>query len=162
MTVQQALEICQLYHTNSGHQGKKVLVKLLSLIEDPTKRPSMEHIKLFFCSSCAMAKSKKPPQRQAHPSKTTECQFLPGESLYIDGSGAYKFPTISNATQHFIVVDEASRAKFAFPTANKKASTLLAHIQQLHATWQVKPRKIRVDQEFARSKEIQTDRKSVV
>jgi len=54
------------------------------LILDQTKRPSAEHIKMFKCQDCILAKSKKPPQRKTHPPNDTECGYLPGESYHID------------------------------------------------------------------------------
>lgn len=155
LTLEQALELCQLYHSKSGHQNKKILLGLLETITDPTMRPSPEHVKRFKCGACEMAKSKKPPQRATHPSTKTECGYAPGESFFVDGSGAYKFATISKATQHFIIIDESSRAKFAVPTTNKKVATLIVCLEKIQAQWHVPIKKIRTDQEYSRTKELQ-------
>ena len=79
-------------------------------------RPSDAHIREFVCTSCAMAKSKKPPQKKTHPPKVWVSPYSPGEHLYIDGSGSYNFKTLDGSTQHFIITCAVSHAKFCLPS----------------------------------------------
>ena len=156
LTTEEAMRICKHHHEANHHAGgRKALQRILyAAIPDKAYRPSTRHIQQFICGSCALAKSKVPDQRKTHPPSTSPSSFLPGEFLYVDGSGAYNFETIGNNTQHFIVTCDASHAKFAFPTKDKKPSTLLSQLQPLQSHWGTKIRKIRTDQEFARSKEV--------
>ena len=155
LTLQEALRICRDYHESHHHCGKDKLKTILyEAIPDATLRPHSRHIKEFVCGPCAMAKSHVPPQRKTHPLTPSPEGFLPGEFLFVDGSGAYKFPTLDNTTQHFIVTCATSHAKFAFPTADKSPSTLLEVLKTLENHWQTKIRKIRTDQEYSKSIEI--------
>jgi hypothetical protein len=152
LTPQEAHEICKFYHSTNNHGSQRQLTKILRQhISNQAYRPSSQHIKQFICGPCAMAKSKLPPQRQTHPSTQTPTKFNPGESFYVDGSGSYNFVTRDGSTQHFIIADEASHAKFSFPTKDKKPETLIALLRNLRANWRVKTLKIRTDQEFSRS-----------
>jgi hypothetical protein len=137
-----------------GHCNKELLQAVLRMIQDPAKRPSADHIKLFKCQECILAKSKKPPQRKTHPPSDTECGYCPGESLHVDGSGSPKFETADKSTQHFIIVDECSRANLVFPTIDKKPSTLIKTLKDIQAAWQTPIKKIRTDNEFAKDKDV--------
>jgi hypothetical protein len=128
---------------------------LRKAIPDETRGPSNKHVKEFVCLVCAMARSKAPPSSSAHPT-TLHDTYQPGEFLYIDGSGAYKFRTLDQSTQHLIVADHASHARFAFPTVDKKAVTVLNEIKKLQSHWGTKITKLRMDGEFSRTLEFQT------
>jgi hypothetical protein len=158
LSIVEAHKICQTYHDANDHCGGKTWLKnfLYKTIPDQAHRPSSAHIQSFVCGPCALAKSKIPPQRKTHPPTVSEDGFQPGESLFVDGSGAYNFPTEDGSTQHFIVVDQASHAKFVFPTADKSCASLITVLRDLQSNWRVKIRKIRTDQEFARAHEFRT------
>ena len=160
LTQSQAHDIIHTYHSASNHPSKSdLLVLLRQEIKDPSRRPSKEHIETFVCADCVMAKSKKPPQRTTHPSRfesaRADSSYAPGESLHVDGSGAFKFETIDNSTQYFIIVDESSHAKFSFPTSDKRPATLVECLKELQAAWQTPIRKIRTDTEFSKDKDLQ-------
>ena len=156
LTTEQAMRICQQHHEANHHVGgRKVLQRILyAAIPDKEYRPSTRHIQQFVCGPCAMAKSRAPAETKTHPSSPSPSGFLPGEFLYVDGSGAYNFNTVGHSTQHFIITCDASHAKLAIPTADKKPSTLISHLKTIQSHWGVKIKKIRTDQEFARSKEV--------
>lgn len=153
LSLEAALKICQKYHDATDHKcGKTSLKKILyEAIPEQQLRPSSEHLKHFVCGTCEMANSRLPPQRKTHPPTPSSGQFRPGESLFVDGSGAYKFDTADGYTQHFIVVCETSHAKFVFPATDKTPEKLITHLRDLQSNWQTKIKKIRVDQEYARS-----------
>lgn len=159
LTAAQAMDICQRAHDHHFHCSRQFLRKILrDTISDPAHRPSNRHIKEFLCSVCAMARSKAPPASTAHPPSQRLGDYAPGEFLYIDGSGAYNFPqpTLCGSTQHVVIADRVSHGKFALPTADKRAVTVLATIRKLQSHWGPKIKVIRLDQEFARTKEFQT------
>jgi hypothetical protein len=150
------MEICQHYHDINHHIPKATLRAILrKAILDETQGLSNKHVKEFVCSVCAMARSKALPSSSAHPT-TLHDTYQPGEFLYIDGSGAYKFLTLDQSTQHLIIVDHASHARFAFPTADKKAVTVLNEIKKLQSHWGTKITKLRMDGKFSRTLEFQT------
>jgi len=105
LSQEEALALCKKVHSIAGHCSKAMLQALLCLVKDPTKRQSADHIKLFVCPDCAMAKLKKLAQCQTHPSRDKACEFLPGKFLHVDGSGTFKFLTIDKSTPYFIIVD---------------------------------------------------------
>lgn len=152
------MRICQQHHEANHHVGgRKALQRILyAAIPDKAFRPSTRHIQQFVCGPCAMAKSKAPAEKKTHPLTSSPSGYSPGEFLYVDGSGAYNFKTVNNSTQHFIITCDASHAKFAIPTADKKPSTLVSHLKTLQSHWGVQIKKIRTDQEFARAKDVRT------
>ena len=126
LTSTEAMEICQKHHDHHFHCSRRQLAKILRQeIPDTSRRPSNQHIKEFRCYICEMARSKAPPASSTHPPSTGNTQYQPGEFLYIDGSGAYNLDTLDHSTQHVVVHDHASHAKFALPTRDKKAVTVL-------------------------------------
>ena len=156
LSPQQAMEICAYHHVQLQHCDKATLRSHLRLvIPVEADRPSDAHIREFVCASCAMAKSKKPPQKKTHPPSSYASGYSPGQYLYIDGSGSYNFKTLDGSTQHFIITCAVSHAKFCLPSSDKKPATLIMHLKRLRANWKVQFKRLRVDQEWARSHEFQ-------
>jgi hypothetical protein len=150
------MEICAYHHVQLQHCDKATLRSHLRLvIPVEADRPSDAHIRELVCASCAMAKSKKPPQKKTHLPSSYASGYSPGQYLYIDGSGSYNFKTLDGSTQHFIITCAVSHAKFCLPSSDKKPATLIMHLKRLRANWKVQFKRLRVDQEWARSHEFQ-------
>ena len=128
-----------------------------SMAHDDPDRPSWEAFKrwkqIFTCTQC-LEQSKRPPRRAAHPLRTNDGSYHPGEFLIVDGSGAYKFKTINGYTQHFALTDFHSKARFAFPTRSKSASELITILKQFSADSGVAILKFQGDDDIVGSEEV--------
>lgn len=120
-------------------------------------RPSWEAFKrwkqIFQCTQC-LEQSKRPPRRAAHPRREHDDSFRPGEFLIADGSGAYKFKTIDGYTQHFVLTDFCSKARFGFPTKSKSAHEFVVLLKQFSADSGVPILKLQGDDDIVGSEEV--------
>jgi hypothetical protein len=128
-----------------------------SMRPDDPDRPTWQAFKrwkqIFACTQC-LEQSNRPPRRAAHPHRTNDGSFLPGEFIIADGSGAYKFDTINGYTQHFVFSDFCSKARFAFPTKTKSASELVVLLKQFSADSRVGILKLQGDDDIINSEEV--------
>jgi hypothetical protein len=132
-------------------------VHIKSMLHDDPDRPSWQAFKrwkqIFTCTQC-LEQSNRPPRRTAHPHRTNDGSFLPGEFIIADGSGAYKFETINGYTQHFVFSDFCSKARFAFPSKTKSASELVVLLKQFSADSRVAILKFQGDDDIINSEEV--------
>ena len=153
----------RILHVQALHQrlgcckNDTMSLHIKSMLHDDPDRPSWQAFKrwkqIFTCTQC-LEQSHRPPRREAHPQRTNDGSFLPGEFIIADGSGAYKFETINGYTQHFVFSDFRSKARFAFPSKTKSASELVVFLKQFSADSGVAILKFQGDDDIISSEEV--------
>jgi len=144
-------------HEIYSHCGPRRLRRLAKCLPDTDPlKPSLSSFSAWRkqkCDSCISGAAHLPASNAAHPPRPP-CQYLPGESLQVDGSGKFSQPTAKGNTAAYFITDEASRMRWSFSTKQQTSSDFLQILEQFTAQSQVRLLNLHADFEFL-SQEVQ-------
>lgn len=141
------------WHRRLGHMSFENLRRLLKVSEGMKLTDKQIQNKLgAICPVCATSRAVFPIPRDPATRRYQD----PGDLIHVDAWGPYAIKGIENTKGFVAITDEATRFVWAEPykTSGELVQILIEMIKRIERTHKMKVRRIRMDNEFARTDEL--------